>query len=127
VLGYDGSVDYSALRGMLRFVASDNLEITGAVDYTSDQRDPAGAVLVQGTSTVNPNIQPLQGVTSLPAAAFVVPRGSYYNYATYYNPKNTFTALAGANAGKTTPTDETARTRASTSAAGAPRVTSIGS
>jgi hypothetical protein len=107
VLGYDGSVDYSALRGMLRFVASDNLEITGAVDYTSDQRDAAGTVLVQGTSTVNPNVQPVQGVTSLPASAFVVPRGSYYNYATYYNPKNTFTALTGANAGRTTPTDET--------------------
>jgi iron complex outermembrane receptor protein len=107
VLGYDGNVDYSAVRGMLRFVASDNLEITGAVDYTHDVRNPAGAVLVQATSTVNPNVQPVQGVTALPASAFVVPRGSYYNYATYYNPKNTFTTLAGANAGRTTPTDDT--------------------
>jgi iron complex outermembrane receptor protein len=100
-------VDYSALRGMLRFVASDNLEVTGAIDYTHDQRSAAGSVLVQGTSTVNPNAQPVQGVTALPASAFVVPRGSYYNYATYYNPKNTFTTLTGANAGKTTPTDDT--------------------
>ncbi|MEP7243465.1 MAG: TonB-dependent receptor, partial [Gammaproteobacteria bacterium] len=107
VLGYDGNVDYSAVRGMLRFVASDNLEITGAVDYTHDVRSPAGAVLVQATSAVNPNAQPVQGVTALPGAAFVVPRGSYYNYATYYNPKNTFTALAGPNIGRTTPTDET--------------------
>jgi len=107
VLGYDGNVDYSAVRGMLRFEASDNLAITGAVDYTHDVRNPAGAVLVQATSTVNPNVQPLQGVTTLPGAAFVVPRGSYYNYATYYNPKNTFTNLAGAAAGRTTPTDET--------------------
>jgi iron complex outermembrane receptor protein len=107
VLGYDGNVDYSAVRGMLRFVASDNLEITGAVDYTHDVRNPAGAVLVQATSAVNPNVQPVQGVTALPGAAFVVPRGSYYNYATYYNPKNTFTILTGANTGRTTPTDET--------------------
>jgi iron complex outermembrane receptor protein len=107
VLGYDGSVDYSAVRGMLRFVASDNLEITGAVDYTHDVRSPAGAVLVQATSTVNPNVQPVQGVTALPGSAFVVPRGSYYNYATYYSPKNTFTVLTGPNAGRTTPTDET--------------------
>src|SRR6185295_8760363 len=68
VLGYDGNVDYSAVRGMLRFVASDNLEITGAVDYTHDVRNPAGAVLVQATSTVNPNVQPVQGVTSLPGS-----------------------------------------------------------
>jgi iron complex outermembrane receptor protein len=107
VLGYDGNVDYSAVRAMLRFVASDNLEITGAVDYTHDVRNPAGAVLVQATSTVNPNVQPVQGVTSLPGSAFVVPRGSYYNYATYYNPKNTFTVLSGANTGRTTPTDDT--------------------
>jgi iron complex outermembrane receptor protein len=107
VLGYDGNVDDSAVRGMLRYVASDNLEITGAVDYTHDVRNPAGAVLVQGTTTVNPNVQPVQGVTALPASAFVVPRGSYYNFATYYNPKNTFTVLTGANAGRTSPTDDT--------------------
>ena len=107
VLGYDGNVDYSAARGMLRFVASDNLEITGAVDYTHDVRNASGSVLVQGTSTVNPNVQPVQGVTALPASAFVVPRGSYYNYATYYDPKNTFTVLTGPNTGRTTPTDET--------------------
>ena len=107
VLGYDGNVDYSAMRGMLRFVASDNLEITGAVDYTHDVRNPAGAVLVQATSTVNPNVQPVQGVTALPGSAFVVPPGSYYNFATYYNPKNTFTVLAGASKGQQTPTDDT--------------------
>ncbi|HEY4214778.1 MAG TPA: TonB-dependent receptor [Steroidobacteraceae bacterium] len=107
VLGYDGNVDYSAVRGMLRFVATDNLEFTGAVDYTHDERNPAGEVLVQATPTVNPNVQPVQGVTALPGSAFVVPWGSYYNYATYYNPRNTFTVLTGASAGKTTPTDET--------------------
>jgi iron complex outermembrane receptor protein len=107
VLGYDGNVDYSAVRGMLRFAASDNLEITGAVDFTHDVRNPAGAVLVQATSTVNPNVQPVQGVTALPGAAFVVPEGSYYNYATYYNPANTFRVLTGPNTGRTSPTDET--------------------
>ncbi len=94
VAGTMGDVDYTALRGHLRWVPADNLEITGSIDFTSDNRTPAGAVLVQATSTVNPNVQPVQGTTTLPGSAFVTPRGSYYNYASYYNPRGTFTRLA---------------------------------
>jgi iron complex outermembrane receptor protein len=107
VLGYNGEVAYTALRGQLRMVASDNLEINAALDYTEDDRDAAGGVLVQTTSTVNPNVQPRQGVTTLPLSAFVPPPGSYYNYASYYNPAGTFTRLANPGAGATTPMDET--------------------
>jgi iron complex outermembrane receptor protein len=107
VLGYNGEVAYTALRGQLRMVASDNFEINGALDYTEDDRDAAGGVLVQTTSTVNPNVQPRQGVTTLPLSAFVPPPGSYYNYASYYNPAGTFTRLANPGAGATTPMDET--------------------
>jgi iron complex outermembrane receptor protein len=106
VLGYNGEVNYSAIRGALRFVASDNLEISGAVDYTDDDRDAAGGVLVQTTSTVNPNVQPKAGMT-LPLSTFVPPKGSYYNYGSYYNPAGTFTRLASPGAGATTPMDET--------------------
>ena len=86
-----GDVDYSALRAQLRWTPSDALEINGSMDFTNDDRSPAGAVLVQTTSTVNPNVQPVQGVTNLPLSAFVPPKGSYYNYASFYNPAGTFT------------------------------------
>jgi iron complex outermembrane recepter protein len=107
VLGYNGEVAYTALRGQLRWVAGDNVEINTAVDYTEDDRDAAGGVLVQTTATVNPNVQPRQGVTTLPLSAFVPPPGSYYNYASYYNPAGTYTRLANPGAGATTPMDET--------------------
>jgi iron complex outermembrane receptor protein len=106
ILGYNGEVNYSAVRGALRWEASDTLEIGGAIDYTNDNRDTAGAVLVQGTTTPNPNVQPKAGV-SLPASAFVPPPGSYYNYASYYDPAGTFVKLVAPNLGATTPMDET--------------------
>ena len=71
-LGDMSNVNYSAIRGALRFVASDNLEIGGAVDYTRDDRNAAGSVLVQTTSTVNPNVQPVQGVPALPESLHVL-------------------------------------------------------
>jgi iron complex outermembrane recepter protein len=107
VVGHNGEVNYSAARAALRFVATDNLEFNTAFDYTSDYRDAAGAVLVQGTATPNPNVQPVQGVTSLPVSAFIPPTGSYYNYASYYNPAGTFVRLANPGAGATTPMLET--------------------
>jgi iron complex outermembrane receptor protein len=44
---------------------------------------------------------------SLPATAFVPPPGSYYNYASYYDPAGTFVRLAQPGAGATTPMNET--------------------
>jgi iron complex outermembrane recepter protein len=106
VVGHNGEVSYTALRGALRFVASDALEINAALDYTEDDRDAAGSVLVQTSTTANPNVQPLPGL-SLPASTFVPPPGSYYNYASYYNPAGTFVRLANPGAGATTPMTET--------------------
>jgi iron complex outermembrane receptor protein len=106
VVGYNGEVSYTALRGALRFVASDALEINAAIDYTEDDRDAAGAVLVQTSTTANPNVQPMPGLT-LPASTFVPPPGSYYNYSSYYNPAGTFVRLANPGAGATTPMTET--------------------
>jgi iron complex outermembrane receptor protein len=101
VLGYGGEVNYTAMRGQLRWIASDSVEVGFAVDYTRDDRNAAGAVLVEATSAVNPNTQPIQGVTSFSPADFVPPKGSYYNYASYYNPAGTFTYLSGGSAGTT--------------------------
>jgi iron complex outermembrane recepter protein len=106
IVGYNGEVSYTALRGALRFVASDALEINAAIDYTEDDRDAAGAVLVQTSTTANPNVQPIPGLT-LPASTFVPPPGSYYNYSSYYNPTGTFVRLANPGAGATTPMTET--------------------
>jgi iron complex outermembrane recepter protein len=106
VVGYNGEVDYKAVRGAIRFVATDNLEFNAAVDYTRDERNAAGSVLVQTSTTPNPNVQPVQGVTSLAPSVFVPPPGSYYNYGSYYNPAGTFRRLAPP-AGATTPMNET--------------------
>ncbi len=94
VVGTMGDVNYSALRGQLRWVASENFEINTAFDYTIDDRSPAGQVLVQGSTTTNLNVQPVQGVTSLRIADFVPPKGSYFNYASFYSPRGTFTRTA---------------------------------
>ena len=42
VVAHNSEVDYSALRGVLRFVASDSFEITGAVDYTAGRTKRRG-------------------------------------------------------------------------------------
>jgi iron complex outermembrane receptor protein len=116
VLGTLGDVNYDAVKLTLRWTPTDSLDITGSVDYTNDDRTPAGSVMVQGRGVLNAtnlaNIQPVQGVggTSLPLSAFVVPHGSYYNYATFQNPKGTFANYNGTTnlpTGVTVPTLET--------------------
>jgi len=88
VIDYDSDVNLEAVRGALRWVASEDLEFNLSVDYTHDDRNPTGTVLVNGSTIVRPNVQPVQGAngTALPLATFVVPDGSYYNYASYYSP-----------------------------------------
>jgi iron complex outermembrane receptor protein len=107
VLGHAGDVNYTAARGVLRWITSDRLELNASIDYTRDNRSAAAGVLVDGSTTVNPNVQPVQGVTSLSMADFVVPRGAYYNYATFFSPAGPFQFLAGPNAGNTVNAFET--------------------
>jgi iron complex outermembrane recepter protein len=106
VLGTMGDVNYTALRAQLNWQATENFEVNTSLDFTDDDRTPAGQVMVQGSTAVNPNIQPVLGVTNLSLATFVPPRGSYYNYASYYNPPGTFRRTAPP-AGATTPMLET--------------------
>ncbi|MEO8306625.1 MAG: TonB-dependent receptor [Pseudomonadota bacterium] len=105
-VGTMGDVAYTGLRGELAWDATENFKVSAAMDYTTDQRTPAAGVLVDVTTTVNPNVQPVQGVTNLPLSAFLFPKGSYKNYASFYNPKGTFTKLTPP-AGATTPMLET--------------------
>jgi iron complex outermembrane receptor protein len=106
VIGTLGDVNYDAMKLALRWTPSENLEIGASIDYTNDDRTPAGAVMVQASTAVNGNIQPVQGTggTALSLATFVPPHGSYYNYATFYNPKGTYTRPG---TGATTPELET--------------------
>ena len=85
VAGTMGDVNYDAVKLTLRWTPTENLDVSTSIDFTNDDRTPAGAVMVQGRGVLNPtnlnNIQPVQGVTALPLSTFVVPHGSYYNYA----------------------------------------------
>jgi iron complex outermembrane recepter protein len=114
VVGTMGDVNYDAVKLTLRWTPTDNLDVSTSLDYTNDDRTPAGAVMVQGRGVLNAtnlnNIQPVQGVTALPLSTFAVPRGSYYNYASFYSPRGTFSNYSGATnlpTGVTVPTQET--------------------
>jgi iron complex outermembrane recepter protein len=98
VVDYDSNVDLSAVRGALRWVPSDIFEMNLAVDYTRDDRNPTGTVLIAANPVANPNIQPVQGPggTNLPLSTFVTPKGSYYNYASYYSGRAVFNTRPGA-------------------------------
>jgi iron complex outermembrane receptor protein len=97
-----GDVNYSAVRGELAWDVNENFQVSASADYTADKRTPAAGVLVDVTSTVNRNVQPVQGVTNLPLTAFLFPKGTYESYASFYNPAGTFTRTAPP-AGATTP------------------------
>jgi iron complex outermembrane recepter protein len=99
IVDYDSNVDLSAVRGALRWVATEDLELNFTADYTHDDRNPTGTVMVAGNTAVRPNVQPVQGPggTALPLAAFAVPDGSYYNYASYYSPRAVFNGTAPVN------------------------------
>ena len=114
VAGTMGDVNYDAVKLTLRWTPTENLDVSTSIDFTNDDRTPAGAVMVQGRGVLNPtnlnNIQPVQGVTALPLSTFVVPHGSYYNYATFQSPRGTFSNYSGATnlpTGVTVATQET--------------------
>ncbi|MET0292084.1 MAG: TonB-dependent receptor [Steroidobacteraceae bacterium] len=101
VIDRDSNVNFSAIRGALRWLASDDLEFNLAADYTSDQRNPTGVVLLDyRTAGIQPqqwaNLQPPKPAgtwQTATGAAFVVPKGSYYNYAGFYNSAGTFSGF----------------------------------
>ncbi|MBO9601187.1 MAG: TonB-dependent receptor [Novosphingobium sp.] len=95
VLGREGGSDEVAVRGQLRVVAADNLEINLSGDYTSSRGDPGVSILLAARAAAAPNVN---GVTYGPA--FVSP-DPYTSYALYrgtstssYNaiPKSDFTS-----------------------------------
>jgi iron complex outermembrane receptor protein len=105
VVDHDSNVNFSALRAALRWIPTDNLEFNLSADYTSDHRNPTGVVLLDYRTTgINPqqwaNIQPAKppgAWQNATGAAFVVPYGSYYNYAAFYNSPHSFTGWVPVN------------------------------
>jgi iron complex outermembrane receptor protein len=58
-----GEVGYQAIRGALRFVPSDRLEINLSADYTHDEHTIAGEVLTATQTINNGNVNPAPGVS----------------------------------------------------------------
>ena len=107
LLGKEGEVNYMALRGQLRFRPSETIDINIIADYTDDDRQAAGSVLLEryypNGGLASPNFPlapnppyttgtPPSGVRDIQPFATVVPYdtrfvcGPYCNYATYDNP-----------------------------------------
>ncbi|MDQ2639801.1 MAG: TonB-dependent receptor [Pseudomonadota bacterium] len=108
VVGRDSNVNYSAVRGAVRWLANDRTEINLSADYVNDRRNPTGVVLVdyRDAPSMNAAFERSQAIydndptNNARGINFVVPRGSYYNYASFYNPRYD----GGALATSTTPT-----------------------
>lgn len=107
VVAKDSNVNYSAGRVALRWIASEDVEVNLSADYTNDRRNPTGAVLVDyrvagQAPAVLARIQPIYDgnpANDVSPAVFVTPRGSYYNYASFYNPAYTPPTSGAAPAG----------------------------
>jgi iron complex outermembrane receptor protein len=106
VVGRDSNVNYSAVRGALRWIATDRAEFNLSADYVNDDRNPTGVVLVDyrdatQTAAVIERIQPIydnNAANNVRPSVFIPPRGSYYNYASFYNPPYAGGALATSTA-----------------------------
>jgi iron complex outermembrane receptor protein len=80
-LGTLGGSDYKAIRGALRVIPNDSLEINLTADFTRDRSEPGGTVYTR-TNNASPNVR-LNGV---PYDSRFTPTDPYVNYATFYMP-----------------------------------------
>jgi len=83
----DGEVDYLAGRTQLRYRPNDRIDINIIGDYTHDDRNPAGGVLLLANNPTNPNIR--GNADAVPYdSRFIC--GQYCNYASYFSPADTW-------------------------------------
>jgi iron complex outermembrane receptor protein len=102
VVARDSNVNYSAVRGALRWIAGERAEFNFSADYVNDRRNPTGVVLVDyrdqpSMDAAFERSQPIYDnnpANNARGIDFVPPRGSYYNYASFYNPYYAGGALA---------------------------------
>jgi iron complex outermembrane receptor protein len=86
-IGQLGGIGYQAVRGILRWVPTDDLEFTVIGDYTNDDRTVVGEVLLDTVGLNNPNVTP--GVPF--DDRFIC--GRFCNYMSNFNPAANFVAL----------------------------------
>lgn len=106
VVGRDSNVNYSAVRGALRWLPTERAEINLSADYVNDRRNPTGVVLVDYRDAPNMDaafersqaIYDNDPTNNARGIHFVPPRGSYYNYASFHNPRYDGGALATSTA-----------------------------
>jgi iron complex outermembrane receptor protein len=102
VVGKDSNVNYSAGRVALRWLPGTRAEVNLSADYVDDRRNPTGVVLVDYRNQANMDaafersqaIYDNNPANNARGINFVPPRGSYYNYASFYNPPYAGGALA---------------------------------
>ncbi|MGI4876514.1 MAG: TonB-dependent receptor [Janthinobacterium lividum] len=83
VLGKEGEVNYQAIRGQLRWLATEAIEVNVIGDFTRDVRRSAGSVLTVANYTGTGDIDPYAAPIPLDSR-FIC--GKYCNYATFSSP-----------------------------------------
>lgn len=81
-----GDVGYEAVRGTLRWVPTDSIDLLISADYINDERHSAPEVIIAATNEGNPNTNAADGTPFGPA--FIC--GRFCNYATYNSPEADF-------------------------------------
>jgi iron complex outermembrane receptor protein len=102
VVARDSNVNYSAGRVALRWLPSGRAEVNLSADYVDDRRNPTGVVLVdyRNQASMDAAFERSQAIydnnpaNNARGINFVPPRGSYYNYASFYSPPYAGGALA---------------------------------
>jgi iron complex outermembrane recepter protein len=84
-----GDVGYKAVRGAVRWVPTDTIDLLVAADYIKDVRNPAPEVLVFAAPTTNPNIRSANGDDYGPH--FIC--GRFCNYAVYRSDTGVFQSV----------------------------------
>jgi iron complex outermembrane receptor protein len=82
VLGRQGGKDYSAIRSMLRWIASDKIEVNIISDFTSDDSHPGGQTLLAAV----PRQSFITAIYGIPYDGRFIPSDPYANYATLTMP-----------------------------------------
>jgi iron complex outermembrane recepter protein len=106
-VGADGGISDTALRVAVRYAPSERLQDTFSYDTTIDRSGPPASVVLSQGTIYGPGYNLLAGIPNV-AANFSVPKGSYYNFATYtglagtpgqyaYNPVNSLDAWGLSN------------------------------
>lgn len=84
-----GGIGYQAVRGILRWVPTADLEINIIGDYTHDDRTVAGEVLLATSTLTNPNVVPAPGIDY--DDRFIC--GRFCNFMNQGSPAGTFVAV----------------------------------